>query len=109
MIQPQPLIARRERQRDVLADGALHQQRLGTVRGDVDDARPDRVGGVAEGDRLAVERACARRPARSRAGQDVEQLVLALSLERHDAQDLAGVEIEAWRPAAAAVAEALWR
>ena len=37
---------------------------------------------------------------RSRAGEDVEQLVLALALERHDAQHLARVELERRRPGA---------
>ena len=57
--------------------------------------RPDAdgVGGVAERDGLAVdEQRSRRRPLGAR--QEVEQLVLALALERDDAQDLARVEVE---------------
>ena len=51
-----------ERQRDVLADRALHQQRLGAVGRDVDEARADRVRGMAERRPVAVDRAARRRP-----------------------------------------------
>ena len=61
--------------------------------GDVHDARSDRVGWMAEGHRLRRRRA-ARRRSGGRAGEDVEQLVLALALERHDAQHLARVQVE---------------
>jgi hypothetical protein len=44
-----------ERQRDVLADRALHEQGLGAVGGHVDQARPDRVRGMTEGGRRAVD------------------------------------------------------
>ena len=85
--------AGRRRQRDVLADRALHQQRLGAVGGHVDDAGQDRVGRVAEGHRRAIhEQLSAART--GGAGEDVEQLVLALALERGDAQDLARIEVE---------------
>ena len=46
-IGPHVAQARRERERDVLAHGALHQQRLDAVGGDVHDAGPDRVRRVA--------------------------------------------------------------
>ena len=83
----------RRRQRDVLADRALHQQRLGAVGGHVHDTGQDRVGGVAEGHRRAIhEQLSAART--GGAGEDVEQLVLALALERGDAQDLARIEVE---------------
>ena len=36
------------RERDVLADRALHQQGLGAVSRDVDEPGPDRIGGVVE-------------------------------------------------------------
>ena len=48
---------------------------------------------MAEGDRPAVDRELAAVLA-LRAGQDVEQLVLALALERDDAEDLAREEVE---------------
>ena len=57
------------RQRDVLADGALHQQGLGAIRRDVDETRPDRVGRVAERDGRCRRPAARRRSAaRSRPG-----------------------------------------
>ena len=42
----------------------------------------------------AVDERARRRAGRSRAGQDVEQLVLALALEGDDAEDLAGIQVE---------------
>ena len=82
-----------ERQRDVLAHGPLHEQGLGAVRRHVHEARPDGVGRVVERDGRAVhEQVAAGRPVR--AGEDVEQLVLALALERDDAEHLARVEVE---------------
>ena len=85
--------AGRRRQRDVLANRALHQQRLGAVGGHVHDTGHDRVGGMAEGHRRAIhEQLSAART--GGAGEDVEQLVLALAFERGDAQDLARVEVE---------------
>ena len=81
------------RQGDVLADGSLHQQGLGAVGRDVHEAGSDGVRRMAEGDRRAVHEQLAAARA-VRAGQDVEQLVLSLALERDDAQHLAGVEVE---------------
>ena len=83
-----------ERQRDVLADRALHQQRLGAVGRHVDEAGADRVGRDG-GRRPAVPSTSSSPPLGPvRAGEDVEQLVLALALERDDAEDLAGAELE---------------
>ena len=91
--QPPRRDPRAERQGDVLADRALHQQRLGAVGRDVDEARPDRVRGMAERDGHPIdEQLTAARPLG--AGEDVEQLVLALALERDDAEHLARVELE---------------
>ncbi len=93
LIESPPAQARGEGQGDVLADGALHQQGLGAVRRDVDESRPDRVGGVVERHGRAIDQELA--PARPLgAGQDVEQLVLALALEGDDAEDLARVQVE---------------
>ncbi len=59
----------RERQRDVLAHRALHQQGLGAIRRHVDEAGPDRVGRMMEARRACRRRAARRRPgARSRRG-----------------------------------------
>ena len=90
---PPALHARDGRQGDVLAHGALRQERLGAVRGHVHQAGPDGVGGMAElhGGAIDDERTRGRR---ARAGEHFEQLVLTLPLERHDAQDLAGAELE---------------
>ena len=82
-----------ERQRDVLAHRALHQQRLGAVAGHIGDAGADGVGGMAELDRLAVDLDGAAGRA-DRAGERGEQLVLALAFERDDAGDLAVAEVE---------------
>ncbi len=84
---------RGERQRDVLADGPLHQQRLGAIGGHVDEPCPNGIGGMAERDRGVVDKHVAtRRPVG--AGQDVEELVLALPLEGDDAEHLAGAKLE---------------
>ena len=86
--------SRREWEGDVLAHGTLHEQGLRTVGRDIDQSRPDGIGRVAEG-RPGSHRPAARRlSARSDPGEDVEQLVLALALERDDAEDLARVELE---------------
>ena len=53
-------------QGDVLADRALHQQRLGAVGGDVHEPGPDGVGRMAEGDRRAVDEQLAAARARRR-------------------------------------------
>ena len=85
--------AGRERERDVLADGPLHEQRHGPVGGDVHEAGPDGVGRVVERDGRAVhEQLAAGRALRAR--QDVEELVLALALEGDHAEHLARVEVE---------------
>ena len=106
-VDPAPLRhARRERQRDVLADRALHQQRLRPVGGDEDHAHPDRVGGVPEGNGLAVDRQGAgRRPLGAR--QQVEELVLPLALQGDHPEDLARVEVEGGVVQATSVAERL--
>ena len=71
----------------------MHEQRLGAVGGDIDDACPDRIGGVAEGGWLAVyEELASSRSFRAR--QHVEQFVLPLALERNNAEDLARPELE---------------
>ena len=63
---PQARRAGAERQRDVLADRALHQQGLGAVAGDVGDAGADGVGGMGEVHRPAVDLdGAARRPDRA--------------------------------------------
>ena len=80
-------------QGDVLADGALHEQGLGAIGRDVDEAGPDRVGGMVERDGRAVHEQLAAARALG-AGEDVEQLVLALALERDHAEHLARVEVE---------------
>ena len=85
--------ARREREGDVLADRALHQQGLGAVGRDVDEAGPDRVGRMVERDGRAVHEQLAAARALG-AGEDVEQLVLALALERDDPEHLARVQVE---------------
>ena len=77
---------RGERQGDVLADRPLHQERLGAVGRDVDEAGPDRVGRVAERHRSRRRRASSPPSGPLGAGEDVEQLVLALPLERDDAR-----------------------
>ena len=56
---------RRERQRDVLADRALHQQGLGAVGRDVDEAGADGVGRVPERDRPRRRRRGRRSSGRS--------------------------------------------
>src|SRR5207342_2308305 len=84
---------RRVRQGDVLADRALHKERFGAIRRDVDQAGSDRVRGMAERDGRAVDQELAA-AGPLRAGQDVEQLVLALTLERDDSEDLAWIQLE---------------
>src|ERR1019366_8059585 len=82
-----------ERQADVLADGALHQQGLGAIGRDVDETRPDGVGRMVERDGRPIHEQLA--PAWvPRAGQDVEELVLALALQGHDTEHFAWVEVE---------------
>ena len=78
---------------DVLPHRALHQERLGAIARHVGHAGVDGVRGMAELDTLAVDldRAAGRA---ARPGQRGEQLVLALSLQGHDAEDLARVEVE---------------
>ena len=83
----------RERQGDVLANGTLHEQRLRAVRGDIDETLPDRVRRVAERDRRAVDEELAAAGALG-SRQYVEQFVLSLSLERHEAEHLARVQVE---------------
>jgi hypothetical protein len=80
----------RGRQGDVLPDRALHQQRLGTVGRDVHQPGADRVGGMAEGHGRTIDQ---QLPAARTggAGEDVEQFVLPLALERRDTQNLARV------------------
>ena len=82
-----------ERQGDVLADRALHQQALAAVAGNEGDAGADRVGGVGELPSGAVDLDAAARGT-DRAGERGEELVLALALERDDADDLAVAEVE---------------
>ena len=80
-------------QRDVLADRALHEQGLGAVGRHVHQAGPDGIGRVPERHRGPVDEELAA--ARTlRPGEDVEQLVLPLALERHDAEHLTRVELE---------------
>ena len=80
-------------QGDVLANRSLHQQRLCPVGRDVDDARSDGVGGMAERRWLAVDQDLAASwPGRS--CEDVEQLVLTLTLQRHHTDDLTGTNLE---------------
>ena len=72
---------------------ALHQERLRAVCGDIDEARTDRVGGMAERGRRAFDLEGARsRPVGAR--KDLEQVVLALALKRDDAQHLTPVQLE---------------
>ena len=82
-------------QRDVLAHRALHQQRLGAV-GRRRRRAPARMAsaGWRNDDRRRRRRASSPPLGRSEPGEDVEQLVLALALERDDAQHLARVELE---------------
>ena len=69
-IGPQLPSAGAERQRDVLAHRALHQQRLGAVAGHVGDAGADRVGGMAEAAPPGRRpRWCRRRAGSSRRGR----------------------------------------
>ncbi len=85
--------AGRDRQGDVLAHRALHQQGLGAIGRHVDETRPDGVGRVAERHGGPVDQQLtAGRPIGS--GQDVEQLVLALPFESHDPEHLAGIQVE---------------
>ena len=84
---------RGERQGDVLADRALHQERLGPVGSDVDHTRADRIGRMSEGDRLAVHKELAALGTRG-SRKNVEQLVLALAFKRHHAEHFAGVQLE---------------
>ncbi len=90
---PQPADAARERERNVLAHRSLHEERFGAIGGDVDDAGADRIGRVPERDLLAVDVELAT-GGPFRAGEDVEQLVLALALEGNDAEHLAGPHLE---------------
>ena len=82
-----------ERQRDVLADRALHQEALGAVAGDERDAGGDGVGGMGEGDGPAVDLDGAGSRADA-AGEGGEELVLALAFEGDQGDDLAVVEVE---------------
>ena len=71
---------------------ALHQEGLGAI-GATDEARPYGVGRMSERDRCAVhEELPAARPRGPR--EHVEELVLALALQRDDAEHLARVQIE---------------
>ena len=80
-------------QGDVLAHGALRQQGLHAVAGHVHESLGDGICRVAEAHLLPVhEDAAAGRPTRT--GEDAEELVLALPLQPHEAQDLARVQGE---------------
>ena len=81
-------------QADVLAHVALHEQSLRAVRGDVDQPGTDGVRRMAERDGLALDQHLAGAGA-LRPGEYVEQLVLALAFEGHDAQHFARVKLEA--------------
>ena len=81
------------RQGHVLAHRPLHEQGLGAVRRHVDEAGPDGVGRMAERDRGAIDQELAPVGA-ARAGEHIEQLILALALERGDAEDFAGAQFE---------------
>ena len=82
-----------QREGDVLANRALHQQRVRAIGRDVDDPGADGVPGVPERHRPAVDgEVAAGRAVAPR--EDVEQLVLALALEGDDADDLARVDLE---------------
>ena len=83
-----------ERQRDVLGDRALHQERLGAIRGHVHDAGADRVGRMAKCRRRAVEEQTHRRSGGSEPDKDVEELVLALTFEGDNPKHFARVELE---------------
>ena len=82
------------RQGDVLAHRALHEEALDAIAGHEHEslARWRRPGGGTRPD--------ARRPrsvppdGRRDARQDAEELVLALALERHEAEHLAGAQLE---------------
>ena len=91
--QAPPPDAGRERQGDVLPDRSLHQEGLCAVGGNVDQAGPDGIRRVVERHGRAVDEQLAGARA-LRAGQDVEQLVLALALQGHDTEHLALVEVE---------------
>ena len=80
LMRPQCRDPRRKREGDVLAHGALHEERLGTVGSHVHQPGADGVGGMAEGDGHAIDQQLFRRwPGTLGAGQDVEQLVLPLA------------------------------
>ena len=64
-IGPQLREAGAERQRDVLADRALHQEALGAVAGDEGDAGGDGVGGMGEARRAGRRPRCCRPAGRS--------------------------------------------
>ena len=61
------------------------RRRLGAVAGDEDEAGADGVGRMGEAARPAVDLDAAARGA-DRAGEGAEELVLALALERDDAE-----------------------
>ena len=82
------------RRRDVLAHRPLRQERVQPVGRNEDDARRGsrRTGG---GPSAASRRRASRPPSACRSpASTVEQLVLALALERRDAEDLAGAQRE---------------
>ena len=79
---------------DVLADRALGEQRMEPVGGHEHDALADHVERMAGRDHLAVDRQLAALGA-AVAGEDVEEVLLALALERHDAEHLARCHGEA--------------
>ena len=83
-----------QRQRDVLADRALHQQGVGAVGRHVDDARADGVAGMAERHGLAVDgEVAARSGARARRGCRTARPGPGPRARRRPS-DLAGVELE---------------
>ena len=81
------------RQGHVLAHGTLHEEGLGAVCRHVHEAGLDGVGRMPERDRHIVDKELAAVGA-ARAGEHIEQLILALAFEGGDTEDLAGPQVE---------------
>ena len=87
------LQAGKQRDGNVLADRALHEERVGAVAGYKGQAGGDGVGGVGECHGFAVDLNGAGTGA-ALAGQDVEKLILALTFKGDDAENLTAVEVK---------------
>jgi hypothetical protein len=93
-VDPPPALRLARAEQDVLGDREVRDQ--GRLLGHGGDPGGERVGGVAEGDRLAVEEDAAR-VRRQLAREDLQQRRLARAVLPHQAVDLVPAQLEVHR------------